>query len=280
MMIAADSIPDVMHLSLKGKRAVYKSEMMMYEMLAQCNWERPLYVAITVGKDNYGNLGDYFVREGLADRITPFNTKKSGRTVDTEKMYDNLMNRFRYGGLDNPDFYIDETISRMSYTHRRIFSQLATQLLREGKKEKAQNLLKRAEEVLPPTTLPHTFAGGSLDLARAWIQLDNKKQAEAIALPVAKNACEYIDWYLSLSDSKLEREEQECMYYLYQLHRASEVLREATSSQAAGMVQKLDFYNKVLQGRLYGTQNIYQQMGTDVSNMMVANPEASEEEGE
>ena len=280
MMIAADSIPDVMHLSLKGKRAVYKSEMMMYEMLAQCNWERPLYVAITVGKDNYGNLGDYFVREGLADRITPFNTKKSGRTVDTEKMYDNLMNRFRYGGLDNPDFYIDETISRMSYTHRRIFSQLATQLLREGKKEKAQNLLKRAEEVLPPTTLPHTFAGGSLDLARAWIQVDNKKQAESIALPVAKNACEYIDWYLSLSDSKLEREEQECMYYLYQLHRASEVLREATSSQAAGMVQKLDFYNKVLQGRLYGTQNIYQQMGTDVSNMMVANPEASEEEGE
>ena len=280
MMIAADSIPDVMHLSLKGKRAVYKSEMMMYEMLAQCNWERPLYVAITVGKDNYGNLGDYFVREGLADRITPFNTKKSGRTVDTEKMYDNLMNRFRYGGLDNPDFYIDETISRMSYTHRRIFSQLATQLLREGKKEKAQNLLKRAEEVLPPTTLPHTFAGGSLDLARAWIQVDNKEQAEAIALPVAKNACEYIDWYLSLSDSKLEREEQECMYYLYQLHRASEVLREATSSQAAGMVQKLDFYNKVLQGRLYGTQNIYQQMGTDVSNMMVANPEASEEEGE
>ena len=280
MMIAADSIPDVMHLSLKGKRAVYKSEMMMYEMLAQCNWERPLYVAITVGKDNYGNLGDYFVREGLADRITPFNTKKSGRTVDTEKMYDNLMNRFRYGGLDNPDFYIDETISRMSYTHRRIFSQLATQLLREGKKEKAQNLLKRAEEVLPPTTLPHTFAGGSLDLARAWIQVDNKKQAETIALPVAKNACEYLDWYLSLSDSKLEREEQECMYYLYQLHRASEVLREATSSQAAGMVQKLDFYNKVLQGRLYGTQNIYQQMGTDVSNMMVANPEASEEEGE
>ena len=280
MMIAADSIPDVMHLSLKGKRAVYKSEMMMYEMLAQCNWERPLYVAITVGKDNYGNLGDYFVREGLADRITPFNTKKSGRTVDTEKMYDNLMNRFRYGGLDNPDFYIDETISRMSYTHRRIFSQLATQLLREGKKEKAENLLKRAEQVLPPTTLPHTFAGGSLDLARAWIQVDNKKQAETIALPVAKNACEYLDWYLSLSDSKLEREEQECMYYLYQLHRASEVLREATSPQAAGMVQKLDFYNKVLQGRLYGTQNIYQQMGTDVSNMMVANPEASEEEGE
>ena len=81
MMIAADSIPDVMHISLKGKRAVYKSEMMIYEMLAQCNWERPLYVAISVSKSNYGNLGDNFVQEGLANRITPFNTKQSGEDV-------------------------------------------------------------------------------------------------------------------------------------------------------------------------------------------------------
>ena len=63
MMIAGDSIPDVMHINLRGKRAVYKSEMMMYEMLARCNWERPLFVAMTVGRDNYGNLGDNFVQE-------------------------------------------------------------------------------------------------------------------------------------------------------------------------------------------------------------------------
>ncbi|MCR4995231.1 MAG: DUF2723 domain-containing protein, partial [Bacteroidales bacterium] len=119
MMIAADSIPDVMHISLKGKRAVYKSEMMMYEMLARCNWERPLYVAMTVGSENYGNLGNNFVQEGLANRITPFNTKVSGKRVDTERMYDNMMNRFKFGGIDNPDIYLDETVLRMCYTHRR-----------------------------------------------------------------------------------------------------------------------------------------------------------------
>ena len=87
MMIAADSIPDVMHISLKGKRAVYKSEMMMLEMISQANWERPLYMSTTVGPDNYGHLGDNFVQEGLACRITPFDTKQSGRTIDSERMY-------------------------------------------------------------------------------------------------------------------------------------------------------------------------------------------------
>ena len=225
-------------------------------MLAQCNWERPLYVAITVGKDNYGNLGNYFVREGLADRITPFNTKESGKTVDTDKMYDNLMNRFRFGGLDNPNFYLDETVSRMCYTHRRLFAQLATQLMAEGKKDKAHKLVKRAEEALPSYTLPHSFAGGSLDLARVWNQLGDKKQAAAIALPVAVNAGEYVDWYLAMPDDMLLRQEQECMYYLYQLHRATEVLQTASSPQAAKMMQRLDSYNKILQTRLYGAAGL------------------------
>ena len=74
MMMASDTIPDRMVISLAGKRAIYKNDLMMLEMLAQCNWERPLYVATTVGSDNYMNLGDNFVQEGLAYRITPFNT--------------------------------------------------------------------------------------------------------------------------------------------------------------------------------------------------------------
>ena len=277
VMIAADSIPDVMYINLKGKRAVYKSEMMMYEMLAQCNWERPMYIAITVGKDNYANLGDYFVREGLADRITPFNTKKSGRTVDTEKMYDNMMNRFRYGGLDNPNFYLDETVSRMCYTHRRMFAQLATQLMAEGKTDKADKLVHKAEQALPPTTLPHSFAGGSLDLARVWAQLGDKKQSEAIALPVAQTACEYVEWYMSMPDRMLVREEQDCMYYLYQLHRSAEVLQAAGSVKAGEMMKKLDSYNRVLQTRLYGGAGMFGQPGSDDTNMAV---QAADEAGE
>ena len=74
MMIAADSIPDVMHISLKGKRAIYKSEMMMLEMISQANWERPLYMSTTVGPDNYGHLATTSYRKALpaaSRRSTP-----------------------------------------------------------------------------------------------------------------------------------------------------------------------------------------------------------------
>ena len=61
MLMASDSIPDKMVISLKGKSALYKGDLMMLEMIAQCNWTRPIYVALTVGSENYMNLGDNFV---------------------------------------------------------------------------------------------------------------------------------------------------------------------------------------------------------------------------
>ena len=255
MMIAGDSIPDVMHISLKGKRAVYKSEMMMYEMLAQCNWERPLYVATTVGKDNYGCLGDYFVQEGLANRITPFKTKENGKNIDTEKMYENIMTRFAFGGLDNPDIYLDETVTRMCYTRRSI-AQLASRLLQEGKKDKAARLIAYAEKVLPPTTLPHNYAGGSLDLARAWIAVGDKKMAEKISYPVAKLSAEYLNWYLNMPKKMLLQNDEDIMYYLYQMHSATEVLQSAGSDKAKDMVLILDALNKALQNQMYGAAGI------------------------
>ncbi len=252
MMMAGDSIPDLMHISLKGKRAVYKSEMMMYEMLAQCNWERPLYVAITVGKDNYGNLGDNFVQEGLAYRLTPFNTAKSGLNIDTEKMYENLMTKFKFGGIDNPDIYLDETVARMCYTHRRMFSQLGTRLAEEGKMDKLASLLEYAEKAIPATTIPHSYSGGSLDLARLWQKIGNKEQAERLTEPIAKTAGEYIDWYLSLPNRVLIMNDKECMYYMYQLHHSIELLQEIKSDLVPIYIKKLEESNSMLQTRLYG----------------------------
>ncbi|MDE7086384.1 MAG: hypothetical protein K2O48_06850, partial [Prevotella sp.] len=71
MLMAADSIPDRMVISLTGKSALYKGDLMILEMLAECNWTRPIYVAISVGESNYINLGDNTITEGLAYRITP-----------------------------------------------------------------------------------------------------------------------------------------------------------------------------------------------------------------
>ncbi len=249
MLMADDSIPDVMHISLRGRGTVYKSELMIYEMLRQCNWERPIYVAVTVGGENYGDLDKNFVQEGLAYRITPFNTDESGRRVDTEKMYNNLMNRFRFGGLDNPDIYLDETVLRMCYTHRRMFSLLGMELLREGKEDKARKLLLKAEKEIPSTTVPHSWQSGSLDIARVWAALGEKGKAEKIALSIANNAGEYIDWYLSLPKRFVSLTSRDCTYYLYQLREAVELLYMSDSKRADEYGMRLMEYRDRLESR-------------------------------
>lgn len=232
MLIPGDSIPDVMTISLKGKRAVYKSEAMIYEMLCRTNWERPMYVACTVGSDNYGALGQYFIREGLVDRITPFNTNETEVSMDTERMYDNMMHKFRFGGLDNPDIYLDETVLRLCWTHRRQFASLALQLVAEDKKDKAIEVLEYAAKMIPSTTVPHNYMGGSFDIARAWMQTGHKAKAEEIFLYIANTACEYLEWYNSLQPRMQRLNSKEIVYNVYQLSHISDVLDLMDSDEA------------------------------------------------
>ena len=209
-----DSIPDYMHISLKGKRALYKSELMMLEMLANANWERPIYTAITVGSENQLNMQNHFIQEGLAYRFTPFDTKALDATIDSEKMYDNLMNKFKFGGIDKPGVYIDENVMRMCFTHRRVFAQLIGQLMKEGKKDKALAALEYAEKMIPAFNVPYDYQNGAFQMAEAYYQLGQTAKADKIVDAMANKAVEYMTWYLSMSDYRLALSQQEFAYNL------------------------------------------------------------------
>ena len=233
MMMAGDTIPDRMVISLAGKRAIYKNDMMMLEMLAQCNWERPLYVATTVGSDNYMNLGDNFVQEGLAYRITPFNTKAPGaKNFDTEKVYNNVMNRFKWGGLDKPGLYIDETVMRMCYTHRHLLAQLAMQLIAEGQNAKAEKVLRKAEKVLPEYNVPYTFMSGAADMARAYALIGKKADAARILNKVWADAKSYADYYLQLTGSRFMMSQNDVLRQLYIMQNIADITQACDHSLA------------------------------------------------
>ena len=233
MMMACDTIPDRMVISLAGKRALYKNDLMMLEMLAQCNWTRPLYVAATVGSDNYMNLGDNFVQEGLAYRITPFTTNKPGaKNFDTEKTYNNVMNRFKFGGLDKKGLYIDETIMRMCYTHRHLFAQLALALIQEGKNDKALKVLRKAEKSIPEYNVPNTFVSGSADLARAYAIIGCKADAARILRQVWNNAKQYADYYVSQEGSRFDMCQTDVMRQLYYMQGISDIAQLVDTKMA------------------------------------------------
>ena len=250
MMMASDTIPDRMVISLAGKRAIYKNDMMMLEMLAQCNWERPLYVATTVGSDNYMNLGDNFVQEGLAYRITPFNTKAPGaKNFDTEKVYNNVMNRFKWGGLDKPGLYIDETVMRMCYTHRHLLAQLAMQLIAEGQNAKAEKVLRKAEKVLPEYNVPYTFLSGAADMARAYALIDKKADAARILNKVWADAKSYADYYLQLTGSRFMMSQNDVLRQLYIMQNIADITQACDRSLADQRLKTVNALYAVYQAK-------------------------------
>lgn len=254
MMIATDSIPDKMVISLKNRGGLYKGDLMILEMLANANWTRPIYVATTVGSDNYMNLGENFVQEGLANRITPFTTNVEGaKDFDTEKTYDNLMHKFKFGGLDTPGIYIDETIMRMCYTHRRLFADLALHLIEEGQNKKAVEVLRYSEKKLPDYNIPMTYMSGALDVAKGYALTGETKAAKDILEKVAKNATQYLDYYLSLSDGKFATSQRECQLQLYIM---------AQTIRVADMIDKN--YGDKLDKQLQNKAAAYQMRGGSI----------------
>ena len=250
MMMASDTIPDRMVISLAGKRAIYKNDLMMLEMLAQCNWERPLYVATTVGSDNYMNLGDNFVQEGLAYRITPFNTKAPGaKNFDTEKTYNNVMNRFKWGGLDKPGLYIDETVMRMCYTHRHLFATLAMQLIAEGQNAKAEKVLRKSEKVLPEYNVPYTFMSGASDLARAYALIGKKADAARILNKVWADAKSYADYYLQLTGSRFMMSQNDVLRQLYIMQNIADMTQACDKNLADQRLKTVNALYAVYQAK-------------------------------
>ena len=258
MMIPAalgDSIPDYMHISLKDekgnpKRALYKSELMMLEMLANANWERPIYMAITVGTDNQLNMRGHFIQEGLTYRFTPFDTEALEATIDSEKMYDNLMNKFKFGGIDKPGIYIDENTMRMCYTHRRIFAQLITQLMKEGKKDKALAALEYAEKMIPAFNVPYDFQNGALEMAEAYYQLGDTAKADQIIDELANKSVEYLTWYLSLDDNHLLMSQREFIMHLSALDMEAKMMEKYKSKLAGNYTPKVNELYNIYVGRM------------------------------
>jgi tetratricopeptide (TPR) repeat protein len=242
MLLQGDSIPDRMVISLRGRSALYKGDLMMLEMIDQCNWQRPIYVALTVGSENYMNLGDNFIQEGLANRITPFTTKSPGmKTIDTEKTFRNVTERYKYGGASTPGIYLDETVMRMCYTHRRLLAQLASALVAEGKNDKAAQVLALADKEIPTSNVPADFSSGSLDIARAYAAIGQKDKALAAVDELWQKSAQYMRWYCSLQGMRFQGSQRECQLHLYILQMLSQLVLDIDE-------KKGDAYDKQLEG--------------------------------
>ncbi len=196
----ADEIEEKMYV--KPVRRLIRSEMMVLDMLQTNQWERPIYFAVTVGDSYYLGLQKYFELTGLAYQVTPVASENGEPRVNVEKMYDNMMHKFRFGNMNKKGIYIDENLMRMCRTHRMMFSYLAEELVKRKDYERAVEVLDYAEEQLPGYNISHDYTSASM--AGLYFEAGEQEKGRKIMDEVCATSADYIKWGLALD--KKERE--------------------------------------------------------------------------
>ncbi len=195
---------DRMHINLKDKSTVYRQELMIMEMLNNINegnWERDIHFATTITPSLYMNLQDSnFSLNGLSYQVVPGAPLHDG--VNIEAAYNNMVNNFRWGGLEeDPDIYFDETGRRMLSTFRLYFTQLINSLVRAGESDKALAALDKVTGMVPDSTVPYGTDG--ILFARAYYQLGEREKAEALIGTIQSRVDANLDWFARLNPVQL-----------------------------------------------------------------------------
>lgn len=173
---------------LGGNRSfLSKSDMIVLDILATNEWERPVYFAITVPRENYLNLDQYLQVEGLAYRLVPIKNEENdwqiGR-IHSEIMYNNMIDKFKWGGINNPEVYLDETNLRMASNFRNNFSRLAHKLIDENKIDSALTVLNKSLEILPHETVPFNYM--VIPLIEGYYRAGNNEKANELVEKMAE----------------------------------------------------------------------------------------------
>ncbi|MDL2262395.1 hypothetical protein LJC11_02705, partial [Bacteroidales bacterium OttesenSCG-928-I21] len=186
-----------------NRSAIVKNEMMILDLLRTNDWERPIYFT-SIKTPNVMGLDSYFQNEGFNYRLVPINSGGEPR-IDTEIMYKNMMELYRWGNINNPDVYVDHTIDRSTKTVkiREQFKKLAVALVNEGDTIRAREVMEKGDVVMPI----NLFTPGYFDIsyAEGWYAVTDYEKADDYLREIVKAVSQELDFLFSLPKNKLPR---------------------------------------------------------------------------
>jgi hypothetical protein len=200
----ANIIVDTMKWEI-GNGTLMKADLVVLDILATTNWTRPIYFAITTGSDVYLNMMDYFQLEGLTYRIVPIkNTDPvEGGTyghINTDILYTNLVEKFKWGNMEKEGVYLDETTLRQTRNFRNLFYRLAMKLVAEGDNTRAIKAIDRCIEVMPKNTVPYDIF--IIRLSEAYYAAGAPEKANTLINGMVDQAIEKYQYYSRFKGSK------------------------------------------------------------------------------
>ncbi|MBR5982347.1 MAG: DUF2723 domain-containing protein [Bacteroidales bacterium] len=207
-----------------NREYLLKNEMMILDLLNTNNWERPIYIT-SLGSRHTLNLDNYFHNEGFAYRLTPMNKKAkapngvANSDINTDIMYNNLMNVYTWGNINDPNVYVDQTILRTTkiVKIRNNFGELAKALVKEGKTDKAKEVMARCDSVMPPAMYPVSYF--DCDYTEGYYQAGEPEIADSILVEGIESVLTELNYYKTLDKQKRNTNAQEIQINIATLGR-------------------------------------------------------------
>lgn len=193
--ITSDS--GTMALSLKDKKVLYKSDLMVLEMLSKADWSRPVYISVGLGSDYVPFLRDHLVLEGLAYRVSP---TSADLQVDVERLYENIMHRFRFGGLKTKGIYVDEDVRRMADMHQFVMGVLIDSLMNQGDTRRAVAVCRKWQHEMPQENVSYTES--ALAMARCFYATSQTERGDEIVGNLLCRSDEWLAWIETIAPSR------------------------------------------------------------------------------
>jgi hypothetical protein len=239
---------DTVHFRV-DKEVVEKNELMVLDLLSANNWKRPVCFAMTLGQPLFPGLENYFHLEGIACRLLPVRAKQdSGETgeVNTDVMYDNVMNKFRWDNLNKPHTYIDEQNQYMIMSFRNVFSILAGALISEGKTDSARKVMNRCLEVIPETS--SILYSDRIPLVGEFYRIGDVKKGDSLSENLFRLMDEDLAYLFSFSANDLKEMGPSAEGSLAIMQKLQEIVhtyhREILEKKISAEFQK--YYNRYL----------------------------------
>ncbi len=236
----ADKIVPEIRFTINKSR-IMKNELMIMDLLANNNWERPIYFVSTAGDGNIG-LTDYLQVDGFAYRLVPIKTPSKGYLetgrVDSDVLYKKLMEEFKWGNMNDPDVYIDYTIDRTTSVIqiRNKFNRLAKQLLTEGKKDSAELVLDRCMEIMPKHNFNYDLF--TLDIIETYYRADATEKANAIVADFAETSMHELNYYFSMPPKFISSLDYEMRLTIHYLQRLNDFAQRYGDQELAKSIEK------------------------------------------
>jgi len=204
---------------------ILKNHFIVLDILATNNWERPIYFAITTGRDSYIGLESYFQLEGLAYRFLPIKHESPdgqlGR-INTDILYHNMMNKFQWGNMNDPKVYLNEDNIRLAMNFRNNFARLANALLMEDKKDSAIAVLDKCFDIMPERSVPFNLY--VYPLAEAYYRAGATEKGNAISKRLIEICEKELKYYFAFDkkfEAAIDREKQFALGILQRINQIS-----------------------------------------------------------